>query len=250
MRASSVPARYDRSPVLGGTNEGGGAHAPDLRVLVVDDHEVLRRGTRQVLETAEGIAVVGEAGDGQGALDLAEALDPDVVLLDVRLPGADGMNLARELKELNPRCRIVILSGFDDDDYVRGALNAGVSGYLLKSIPGEELISAVRAAARGTIVLDPALTARLARGPSRLSTDGTSPRLTMRERQVVRLVAEGLPNKEIARQLDVSVRTVEGHLNNVFAKLKLASRTELVRYAFAHDLSPRPSPAGVIEDEV
>lgn len=216
-----------------------GSKAETLRVVIVDDHEVLRAGTRQVLETTDDISVVGEAGDGRSALAMTEELDPDVVLLDVRLPDVDGMELAAGLSAINPRLRVVILSAYDDDDYVRDALTAGVAGYLLKSMPGAELIAAVRAAALGTMVLDPTLSARLARGPSRLSLDDDRARLTLREREIVRLVAEGLSNKAIAGRLAVSVRTVEGHLNHVFSKLGLSSRTELVRYALAHNLVSR-----------
>jgi len=210
-----------------------------LRVVIVDDHEVLRTGTQQVLETAPDISVVGQADDGERALSMVEELDPDVALLDIRLPDMDGIDLARRLSEHNPRTRIVILSAFDDDDYVRAALTAGVSGYLLKSMPGEELIAAVRSAGLGTTVLDPSLSARLARAPSRLSGEDRSERLTIRERQVVRLVADGLANKTIAKRLEVSARTIEGHLNHVFAKLGVSSRTELVRYAVTHDLVSR-----------
>lgn len=205
--------------------------------MIVDDHEVLRTGTQQVLETAPDISVVGQADDGERAMAMVRELDPDVALLDIRLPDIDGIDLARRLNEHHPRTRIVILSAFDDDDYIRAALSAGVTGYLLKSMPGDELIAAVRSAGLGTTVLDPAVSARLARAPSRLSDEEAHGRLTMRERQVVRLVAEGLANKAIAKKLGVSTRTVEGHLNHVFAKLGLMSRTELVRYAIAHHLA-------------
>lgn len=207
-----------------------------LRVMIVDDHEVLRTGTQKVLETAQDITVVGGADNGGTALSMVEELLPDVALLDIRLPDMDGIELARRLAERFPNTRVVILSAFDDDDYLQAALSAGVSGYLLKSMPGEKLIAAVRSAGLGTTVLDPAVSARLARSPSRLSTTDEPVRLTVRERQVVRLVAEGLPNKAIAARLGVSTRTVEGHLNHVFAKLEVSSRTELVRYAISNDL--------------
>lgn len=213
-----------------------------LRVVVVDDHEVLRRGTRQVLETAGDIKVVGEAADGNTALEMIEELVPDIVLLDIKLPDMDGIDLATQLSSKHPQTRVVILSGFDDDDYFRAALSSGVTGYLLKSMPGDKLIASVRAAKLGTFVLDPALSARLARAPSRLSASDRSKQLTMREREVVRLVSDGLANKAIASRLGVSVRTIEGHLNHVFAKLGVSSRTELVRYAIAHDLSTAITP--------
>ncbi len=213
----------------------GGASNP-LRVLIVDDHEVLRTGTQNVLETADDITVVGGAHDGSSAIEMVGALSPDVALLDIRLPDMDGIELARYLAEHFPGTRVVILSAFDDDDYLRAALSAGVTGYLLKSMSGEKLIAAVRSAGLGTTVLDPAVSSRLARSPSRISAIDEPVRLTVRERQVVRLVAEGLANKAIASSLGVSSRTVEGHLNHVFAKLEITSRTELVRYAIANDL--------------
>lgn len=217
---------------------GGGSATDPLRVLIVDDHEVLRTGTQNVLETAEDITVVGGAHDGETALSMAEELSPDVALIDIRLPDMDGIELARRLTEQFPETRVVILSAYDDDDYLTAAMSAGVTGYLLKSMPGEKLISAVRSAGLGTTVLDPTVSSRLARAPSRLSAVDQPPRLTMRERQVVRLVAEGLANKAIAARLGVSARTVEGHLNHVFSKLEITSRTELVRYAIANDLVP------------
>ena len=214
----------------------GAVSSKPLRVLIVDDHEVLRTGTQSVLETAGDISVVGQADDAMTALSMIEELAPDVALLDIRLPDMDGIDLAGRISAQHPRTRVVILSAYDDDDFVRAALSAGVVGYLLKTMPGEELIAAVRAAGLGSTVLDPRVSARLARAPSRLSVDAGPLRLTLRERQVVRLVAEGLANKAIAQRLDVSARTVEGHLNHVFTKLEIASRTELVRYAIAHDL--------------
>lgn len=219
-----------------GTEEKGVSNP--LRVMIVDDHEVLRTGTEKVLETADDITVVGGANDGQTALSMVEELSPDVALLDIRLPDMDGIDLARMLTERFPQTRVVILSAFDDDDYLQAALSVGVSGYLLKSMPGEKLIAAVRSAGLGTTVLDPTVSSRLARSPSRLSDIDGPVRLTVRERQVVRLVAEGLANKAIAARLGVSARTVEGHLNHIFAKLDIGSRTGLVRYAIAHDLVP------------
>jgi DNA-binding NarL/FixJ family response regulator len=160
---------------------------------------------------------------------------PDIVLVDIRLPDRNGIELARMIIEQNPSTRVVILSAYDDEDYVRAAMDAGVAGYLLKTMPGDELVRAVRATASGVTVLDSAVTTNLARehaspapGPKDAFAD-----LTWRERQVVDLVAEGLANKAIATRLGISARTVEGHLNHVFVKLGVVSRTELVRLALA-----------------
>ncbi len=199
-----------------------------LRVLIVDDHAVVRSGTRQVLETSHDITVVGEAGDGTAALAMVEDLQPDLVLIDLRLPEQSGIDVARRLGVTHPGVRVVILSAHDDDEFVRNAFEVGVGGYLLKTIPRDELIAAVRAAGRGSTVLDPTLSSRLG-GTKAWSGPLVGARLTWRERETVELVAEGLSNRAIAVRMGVSVRTIEGHLNHAFAKLGVESRTELVR---------------------
>jgi DNA-binding NarL/FixJ family response regulator len=228
------PDRYH-----GRVSEGEGLEAPrangPLHVVVVDDHEVLRTGTRQILETAPDMVVVGEADDGESALALVKELRPDVVLVDIRLPDHNGIDVARQLTSNHPDTKVVILSAYDDPEYLRAALAAGVAGYLLKTMPRDELINAVRAAGLGTTVLDAAVSSHLARGP-RSATDIDVATLTTRERQVIQLVADGLPNKAIAARLGISARTIEGHLNHVFSKLGVASRTELVRFALANNL--------------
>lgn len=206
-----------------------------LRVLIVDDHEVLRAGTRQVLESSDDIVVVGEADDGSAALGMIDDLNPDVVLIDIRLPDRSGIDVARQLTVTHPHVRVVVLSAYDDDEFVRAALEAGATGYLLKTMPGEELIGAVHAAGQGTTVLDPVLSPRLA-GVHSSRVASVGPKLTWRERETVELVAEGLSNKAIAARLGVSVRTVEGHLNHVFTKLGVESRTELVRFVMTNRL--------------
>ena len=212
-----------------------------LRVLIVDDHEVLRTGTRQVLEASSDIVVVGEADDGKAALAMIDDLDPNVVLIDIRLPDRSGIDVARHMTMTHPGIRVVILSAYDDDEFVRAALEAGATGYLLKTMARDELVAAVRAAAQGTTVLDPILSPRLA-GAHSTWGPSAGPRLTWRERETVELVTEGLSNKAIAARLGVSVRTVEGHLNHVFTKLGVESRTELVRHVLTQGLvSPAPS---------
>ena len=216
-----------------------------LRVLIVDDHEVLRAGTRQVLEAFDDIVVVGEADDGTAAIAMIDGADPNVVLVDVRLPDQSGIEVARRLTLTHPDVRVVILSAFDDDAFVRAALDAGATGYLLKTMPREELVGAVRAAGQGTTVLDPALSSRLAGGHGARNAN-SGPRLTWRERETVELVAEGLSNKAIAARLGVSARTVEGHLNHVFVKLGVESRTELVRFVLTNGLIST-TPSGDLE---
>jgi len=207
-----------------------------LRVLLVDDHEVQRIGTRQVLETTDDIVVVGEAGDGGEAVAVARAVRPDVALVDIRLPDGSGIDVARELAVRQRATRVVILSAYDDDNLLRSAQDAGVAGYLLKTMPRQDLIGAVRAAGRGDKAIDPAVAERW--DDARRSRDvADEAHLTRRERQIIALVAEGLSNRSVAAHLGLSFRTVEGHLNHVFAKLGLEGRTELVRFALTNGLS-------------
>lgn len=206
-------------------------------MVIADDHAVLRAGTRQILELAGGFDVVAEAGDGQEALDRCAETDPDVVLVDLRMPGPSGLEVAARLAAGRHAPAVVVLSAYDDDAYVRAALAGGVTGYLLKTMPAAELVQAVRSAAAGTTVLDPSISLRLAVPAGVGGPDG----LTWRERQVVALVAEGLANKAIAARLHISTRTVEGHLNHVFAKLGVSTRTELALRVFG-------GPAGVAAD--
>jgi DNA-binding NarL/FixJ family response regulator len=208
------------------------------RVVVVDDHELLRAGTKQILDEAAGFTVVGEAADGDVALRSVEHLRPDVVLVDIRLPTMNGIDLARRIVTDYPNVVVLILSAYDDEDYVRAALAAGVSGYLLKTMPSDELVRSIAAACDGADLLSGGLsgTGEKAEGHS---NEDDRPRLTVREQEVVRLVSRGMTNKAIARQLGISPRTVEGHLNHVFEKLGTNSRTELVHYALANSLFGR-----------
>jgi DNA-binding NarL/FixJ family response regulator len=204
-------------------------------VVVIDDHEVLRAGTRQVLETTDDIVVVDEADSWEAALAVIDTHRPDVALVDIQLSGRNGIDLARQLSTDHPETRVVILSAYDDPAFVRRAFDSGVAGYLLKTMPRDELINAIRAVGLGTTVLDPAVSSQLAKATTLSETSGI-PRLTLREQEVVALVADGLSNKAIATRLGVSTRTVEGHVNHVFTKLDLESRTELVRYVLTNGL--------------
>lgn len=206
------------------------------QVVVVDDHELLREGTRRILEEASNFEVSGEAADGVEALSVVDRLLPDIVLVDIRLPSMNGIELARRIVDSHPDMVVIILSAYDDEDYVRAALAAGVSGYLLKTTPSRELIRSIELAFSGSIVLDPAVSAA-GMGGSRMTGDqGTGTALTAREREVVRLAARGLANKAIAQRLGISPRTVEGHLNHIFDKLGTTSRTELAHFALTSGL--------------
>jgi len=213
------------------------------RVVVVDDHELLRTGTRRILEETSGFTVVGEAEDGEAALRVIADTEPDVVLVDIRLPTINGIDLARQIVADHPSMTVLILSAYDDEHYVRESLAAGVSGYLLKTMPSDELVRSIRDACDGTASTGAAAAWRGEKAAERVSGDD-SPRLTAREQEVVRMVARGMSNKAIAHQLGISPRTVEGHLNHVFDKLGTTSRTELVHFALANSLFAREQPDG------
>ena len=222
-----------------------------LRVVIADDQPLMRAGFRAVLEATGSIEVVAEAGDGEAAIRAAEAHRPDVVLMDIRMPGTDGIEATRRL----PRDRVLILTTFGLDDYIVDALRAGASGFLTKDAPAADLVAAVRAIAAGDAVLSPAVTRRLldrvgARLPAtarggRDAADGLA-ELTDREREVLHLIASGLSNGEIAAALVLAEPTVKTHVSNVLGKLGLRDRVQAVIFAYEHGLverSPRAADA-------
>lgn len=204
-----------------------------LRVLIVEDHRLVREGTRYILEQDRDIEVVGEADRGDSAIDLARDLRPDLVIVDIRMPGLNGIEATRRIRELLPATRVLVVSAYEDEQYVLEAMSAGATGYLLKTASSRELMSAVRAVGLGSTVLQDAVSRRLL-DARRARDSGLA--LSDRELQVVRLLARGLANKEVARELGVSRRTVEGHLNNIFTKLGVSSRMEVLLSAMAHHL--------------
>lgn len=205
-----------------------------IQVVIVDDHALVRHGTAQLLGAEEDLEVVGQAGTAEEGLRLLGQLRPDVALVDVNLPGTSGLELARRASTLYPNVRVIVVSAYDDYAYVTEALEIGVSGYLLKTASGSELVDAVRAVADGVFVLDRALSGRLARRWR--SAPGGPDALTAREADVLRLLARGLSNKHIATQLGLGLRTVEGHVSSVLTKFGVSSRTEAVLYALDHHL--------------
>lgn len=207
---------------------------PPIRVLIAEDHAVVREGTRQILTADPAIDVVGEAEDGARALELTELLHPDVLVLDLRLPKVTGIDVARRLALQSSETRILVLSAYDDDDYVFAAMDAGASGYLLKTAHGDEVVSAIRAIARGEVVLQAAIASKFLRSNGNVRGPNLQERLTERELEILRLAAQGLRNKEIADRLSLSQRTIEGHLSHVFSKLSVGSRTEAILHAAAH----------------
>jgi DNA-binding NarL/FixJ family response regulator len=204
-----------------------------IRVLLADDHAILREGVRALLAPHADIEVVGEARDGREAIDAVERLDPDVVVMDIAMPGLGGIEATIELKKLGRRAKVLILSQYEDREYVRRLLKVGVSGYILKKSAGVELVNAIRAVHQGGLVLDPGV-ARVAMEESASTAPGGSDpyeTLTDREKQVLKLVAEGGSNKEVAELLGISVKTAMSHREKVMEKLGVHNRTELVRFA-------------------
>jgi len=199
-----------------------------VRVLIAEDHAVVREGTRDILERDPGIEVVGEAEDGPQALALAASLLPDLIVLDIRLPQLSGIEVARRLHATLPSIRILILSAYDDDDYVFAAMEAGASGYLLKTAHGAEVVAAIHSIARGGVVLQAGVAAKYLHSHQDETSRASGEGLTDREMEILRLTASGLRNKEIAQRLKLSRRTVEGHLSHIFNKLCVNSRTEAI----------------------
>lgn len=204
------------------------------RILIADDHAIVRDGVRALLAMADDTEVVGEASGGQEAIDLSVSLEPDLILMDIAMPGLGGLEATLEIRRRVPRAKIIVLSQYGDPEYVRRFLKAGVSGYVLKNAAGADLVAAIRAVMRGGLVLDPEVArdalqdssgAAAADGPDAYET------LTDREKQVLKLVAEGHSNKEVAEALDISVKTAMSHREHVMEKLQLHNRTELIRFA-------------------
>jgi DNA-binding NarL/FixJ family response regulator len=199
-----------------------------IRVLIADDHAVVRQGLRTFLDLQDDIEVVGEAADGAEALAAAERLAPDVVLMDLVMPGVDGIEALRRLRERAPAARAIVLSSFVDDDKLFPAVRAGAAGYLLKDVQPQELVAAIRTVHGGGSLLHPVVAARLM---EELAATAPADQLTAREREVLALIGRGMPNKLIARELGIAEKTVKAHVSNVLAKLGLTDRTQAALYA-------------------
>jgi NarL family two-component system response regulator YdfI len=209
-----------------------------IRVLIADDHMVVREGLRTILEVAGDIEPAGEATDGAEAVRLAAELAPDVVLMDLRMPNVDGLAAIRQIKACQPEVQIVILTTYDDDEKIVQGLQAGALGYLLKDCGRQALFDTIRAAARGESLLPSAVVEKVV---AHLSTPRPAPEpgvLSERERQVLERIAQGAANKEIARQLQISERTVKAHATSIFNKLGVSSRAEAVAVALRRGLLP------------
>jgi len=217
--------------------------APRVRVLVVDDDDLMRAGLRGVLASDEGIEVVGEARDGRDAVYRTRMLRPDVVLMDVRMPDLDGISATNELLRGFPEVRVMILTTFEEDDYIFGALSAGASGFLLKRTRPEELVAAIHTVAAGDSLLSPSVTRRVIERMAQQPTpdaarDARLDELTPREREVLELMARGLSNGEIAAALVIEESTVKTHVKRVMAKLAVRDRVQAVIFAYETGLTP------------
>jgi len=215
-----------------------------ISILIADDHALVRHGIRDFLELQGDLSVVGEADSGEAAVRLARELAPDVVLMDLVMPGMGGVEATRQVKQVSPHSQIIVLTSYHEDEYIFPALRAGALSYVLKDIGPEELADTVRRAARGESVLHPRVAARVVqevRG-ARNNTPNLFTELSDRELEVLRLIADGLSNAEIARKLVISEKTVKGHVSNILGKLHMLDRTQAAVFAWQQGLVTRRDP--------
>lgn len=221
----------------------GSNMANAMSILIVDDHEVVRNGVRAYLETVPEFNVVGEAVSGEEAIALVSELIPDIVLLDLIMPGMDGVEATRRIKQISPRTQVVVLTSYHEDAHIFPALKAGATSYILKDMKMDKLVDVLRRAVRGEVTLHPRVAARVLQNLR--GEDGESPalftELTERELDVLKLIANGLTNSQIAEKLVISENTVKGHVSNILSKLHLADRTQVAVYAWQRGIVQRES---------
>jgi NarL family two-component system response regulator LiaR len=209
-----------------------------IRILIVDDHAIVREGQRALIDTEPGMELVGEAADGNQAVHMARSLQPDVILLDLVMPHKGGLEAIGEIKGQNPKARILVLTSFAEDEKVYAAIKAGAQGYLMKDALPQDILAAIREVYRGELSMDPSIAHKLMRELQRSSDlPPTEEPLTEREVEVLKLVAQGLTNQEIAERLVISERTVSTHISNILSKLHLANRTQVALYALREGLA-------------
>ncbi|MEU9522055.1 MULTISPECIES: response regulator transcription factor [unclassified Streptomyces] len=211
--------------------------AEAIKVLLVDDHQVVRRGLRTFLEVQDDIEVVGEAADGAEGVDRAQELEPDVILMDVKMPGMDGVDALRRLRELDNHARVLVVTSFTEQRTVVPALRAGAAGYVYKDVDPDALAGAIRSVHAGHILLQPEVAGALLSQETSSTGPGRAGSLTEREREVLGLIADGRSNREIARALVLSEKTVKTHVSNILMKLDLADRTQAALWAVRHGVS-------------
>lgn len=210
-----------------------------IRVMIVDDHAVVREGLRTYLDLEDRLVIVGEASNGREAADKVRALKPDVVLMDLLMPEMDGIAATKAIKDLSPAIKVIVLTSFQDDEHIIPAIEAGATGYLLKDVSAPDLVKAIEGAFQGQAQLHPEVARKLmeqVRRPAKRQEPGDE--LTPRERDVLRLIASGMSNKEIARVLVMTERTVKGHVSSILGKLGLQDRTQAALFAVRNGLAP------------
>ena len=211
-----------------------------IRIMLAEDHVLVREGTKEMLDREEDMEVVAEAGDGEEAVRLVAEHDPDIVIMDIALPKLNGIEATRQIKEISPGTAVLVLSAYDDDEYVFALLEAGAAGYLLKDVSTDALVEAIRAVQAGESMLHPAIARKVVNRFSRYVEGGQAEapfeELTEREVEVLQLAGKGITNREIADSLSISHRTVQAHLSHIFNKLGVGSRTEAVVYALRKGL--------------
>jgi two-component system, NarL family, response regulator LiaR len=213
-----------------------------IKILIADDHPLIRQGLQVIIEAQPDLELVGEAVNGDQAIRQAQALQPDIVIMDLQMPVKDGLTATREIAQLAPQVQVLVLTSFPEDDNVYEAIKAGAMGFLLKDSSADYLLDAIRAVRRGESVLHPAIARKLMqeiKQPSRLPP--TTEPLTPREVEVLACMAQGMSNRQIAEELSVSIRTVSTHVRNILDKLHLANRTQAALYAVEQGITPRPS---------
>ena len=227
---------------------------PKTRILIADDHPLLREALCQVFSSQKDMEIVGQAGNGEEAIDLASQLKPDILVMDIMMPKFDGLEASRQIKKITPNTAILILTAYDDDNYVLGLLEAGATGYLMKSAKGQDLVEAVRAVRAGESVLHPKIIEKLLKQAIVKPVETTGHKLkellSDREMEMLKLLATGMSNKEIAEKLCLSLRTVKAHMSNIFTKMNVASRSEALVEALRRGLLTLEdiNQAGTLED--
>jgi two-component system response regulator NreC len=213
--------------------------APPIRLILVDDHQIVRTGLRMLFASEPDIEIVGEGDSGAAAIDLAQRVHPDVVVMDVAMPGMSGIEATRHIKEVAPNVAVLALTMYEDEEYFFQMIDAGASGYVPKRAAPDDLLAAIRVVAQGNVFLHATLARFLTRDTTRAATEALADdNLTAREWEVLKLIAEGLTSREIAARLVISPKTVDRHRENIMAKLNLHNRAELVRFAVARGLLP------------
>lgn len=212
-----------------------------IKILIADDHPLIRQGLRVIIEAQPDLELVGEANNGEQAVQQALALHPDIVIMDLQMPVKDGLASTREIAQADPRAQVLVLTSFPDDDNVYAAIKAGAMGFLLKDSSAEYLLDAIRTVSRGESVLHPTIARKLMQEIKQpLKLPPTTEPLTPREVQVLGYLAQGMANSQIANNLSVSVRTVSTHVRNILDKLHLANRTQAALYAVEQGIVPKP----------